>query len=282
MRTAKLVIGILSCVLVLVVMLQSCGATFITSVENSGDISGAAGVVFGIILLAAGVTAIAGRDSKGGTIAAGVLYVLGGILGVTQNGVYGDLQVWAWVSLIFGAVFFLSLIGMNPQAAPKSASGYTPSWIENEQWTPPTQSTAAPPTDAPPVQPMGEAPAQTPTGSGQRPRYQIVFPRHYEEANKRHGIVIALRVIAILQMVGFMAFALLWSTSTLPGLLVVNQITDAATAQSIALPIGIAIGIFGGFMVTLSTWVLALVVDDLHAMRIYLGGFNVYDQHDRE
>lgn len=268
MRTAKLIIGILSCVLVLIVMLQSCGASFVTAVDKTDDTSGAVGILFGVLLLAAGITAIAGRDSVGATIAAGALYAIGGIIGITQNGVYGDLQIWAGLSLIFALVFFLSVAQMNKQAKTAAAvASAAPSWVEQAQ-------ASAPPQAAPTYSP---SPAQSEVSSGGK-HYKIVFPRHYEEANKRHGLVIALRVIAILQVLAFTGLTLLWSMSALPALLVRYFNLDLPTAQNMAIPLGVAIGIIGGLATSIGTWALALLLDDIHATRLYLGGFNVYDE----
>lgn len=137
MRTLKLVISILSCVLVLFIVFQSCSASLVSSIQQTDDISGSAGIFLAIFLLVAGITAIAGRDSMGATIAAAVLYILGGVLGLVGKGIYGDLEIWSWLSIIFGGVFLLSLPGMGasasaaapvgaPQYAAAAAPGFAP------------------------------------------------------------------------------------------------------------------------------------------------------------
>ena len=131
MKTARLIIGIISCALVLIVMFQSCTVTVVTSFDDVKDLSGAAGAIFGVFLLAAGITAIAGRKSRGGTIAAGILYLLGGWIGLSNKGTYGDLEVWSWLAIIFGVFFFISLFFDKPStaketAAPVSAAPYAP------------------------------------------------------------------------------------------------------------------------------------------------------------
>ena len=108
MKTVRLIIGILSCALVLIVMFQTCTATVLTSMDNTDDLSGAGGAVFGIMLLTAGITAIAGRKSKKATIAASILYLLAALIGFGSKGVYKDLQVWSYVALGFGIVFIIS------------------------------------------------------------------------------------------------------------------------------------------------------------------------------
>ena len=71
MKTAKLVIGIVSIVLALVMLFQSCAANVGSVLATAGtDMSGAIGTFAAILLIVAGIIGIAARKSKGGTIAA--------------------------------------------------------------------------------------------------------------------------------------------------------------------------------------------------------------------
>ena len=71
MKTAKLVIGIVSIVLALVMLFQSCAANVGSVLATAGtDMSGAVGTFAAILLIVAGIIGIAARKSKGGTIAA--------------------------------------------------------------------------------------------------------------------------------------------------------------------------------------------------------------------
>ena len=70
MKTAKLVIGIVSIVLALVMLFQSCAANVGSVLATAGtDMSGAIGTFAAILLIVAGIIGIAARKSKGGTIA---------------------------------------------------------------------------------------------------------------------------------------------------------------------------------------------------------------------
>ena len=90
----RLVLGILSIVISAVVGFQSC----------------AGGLFTGFFLLAAGIVAIAARKTKGGTIASIILYALAAIFAfanLSEN--FGDLVVWAVLSVIFAVVLLITL-----------------------------------------------------------------------------------------------------------------------------------------------------------------------------
>ncbi len=108
MKTAKLVIGIVSIVMSLFVLFQSCVAGIGNTLANAGETSGSSGTVLAICLLVAGIVGIAARSSKGGAIASGIIYAIGGIIGVTNVGTYKDLAIWSVFSFVFAVVFILS------------------------------------------------------------------------------------------------------------------------------------------------------------------------------
>lgn len=109
MKTAKLCIGIVSIVLSLIVLFQSCAAGLGSALANNNDSSGSMGFFFTILFIVAGIVGIAARSSKGGTIAATIIYAIAGIMGVTATGVFKDLVVWGVISLIFAVVFAISI-----------------------------------------------------------------------------------------------------------------------------------------------------------------------------
>ena len=71
MKTWKLVSGILSMILFVIVTFQSCAAGVANSLEANGETSGSAGVFVAILMLAGGIVSVATRNSekKGGNIA---------------------------------------------------------------------------------------------------------------------------------------------------------------------------------------------------------------------
>jgi hypothetical protein len=110
MKTAKLTIGIISIVLALIVLFQSCAAGIgSTLANNAKDTSGGAGVFVAILLIVAGIIGIAARASKGGTIAATIVYAIAGITGVATTGIFKDLLVWGILSFIFAVIFAISI-----------------------------------------------------------------------------------------------------------------------------------------------------------------------------
>jgi hypothetical protein len=109
MKTSKLVIGIVSIVLALVVLFQSCAAGLGSALANNQDSSGGTGVFVAILYIVAGIVGIAARKSKGGAIAATILYAITGIIGVTATGMFKDLLVWGVIAFIFAVVFAISI-----------------------------------------------------------------------------------------------------------------------------------------------------------------------------
>ena len=110
MKVAKLSLGIISLVLSMVILFQSYAVGLGTALSNNTkDTSGGTGIIFTILLIAAGIVGIVGRSSKGGTIAATILYAISGLIGTTATGVFSDLNMWGVISFIFAAVFLLSV-----------------------------------------------------------------------------------------------------------------------------------------------------------------------------
>ncbi len=116
MKTAKLIIGIVSMVLFVVILFQSCAVGLGNTIENNGESSGSAGFVLAVCLLVAGIVGVAGKKSKGATITSGCFYLIGGLIGIVNVGSYADLQVWSVLSFIFAAVFIISGILMKKEA----------------------------------------------------------------------------------------------------------------------------------------------------------------------
>ena len=111
MKTWKLVAGILSMILFVVIMVQSCAAGAVNAIEENGGNSGSVGFICGILVLTGGIVSVATRKStgKGGNIALIILFGLAAIIGFTGYGNYGDLVIWsAWAAI--NAVFALIAI----------------------------------------------------------------------------------------------------------------------------------------------------------------------------
>ena len=88
MKTAKLVTGILCMVLTVPVLLQSCAAGMYNALGETGEVSGTAGVMLAVLMLAGGIVEVATRkaEGKGGSIAAAVLFLLAAVMGFANAG----------------------------------------------------------------------------------------------------------------------------------------------------------------------------------------------------
>lgn len=113
MKTTKLVLGIISIVLFFLVSFQSCAAGLGNTLTNSDEVSGTAGILLAFCMLIAGIVGICTRKSKGGGIIAGIFYLIGGMLGITNYGSFSDLAIWSVLCLIFGIVFILGSLRMK-------------------------------------------------------------------------------------------------------------------------------------------------------------------------
>lgn len=110
MKTTKLVIGIVSIVLFLVVIFQSCAAGIGNALEGNGETSGSSGAFLALCMLIAGIVGIATRSKTAGGIVSGVFYAIGGIIGISNYGSYSDLAVWSVLCFAFALVFILGSI----------------------------------------------------------------------------------------------------------------------------------------------------------------------------
>ena len=112
MKTWKLVSGILSIVLFIVVAFQSCAAGLANALTENGESSGSAGIIVAIVMLAGGIVSIATRKSvgKGGNIALIVLFGLGALVGFALAGSFADLNIWAAWCLINAVLAVIAMI----------------------------------------------------------------------------------------------------------------------------------------------------------------------------
>ena len=109
MKIMRMVCGIICCCLFLVIILQSCAAGIVNTIEDSGEMSGSAGFFTAVLMLIAGIISIAGRKSKGATITALVFYVIAGIIACTMYGSFSDLQIYGILNFVFAGLFLISL-----------------------------------------------------------------------------------------------------------------------------------------------------------------------------
>ncbi len=112
MKTWKLVSGILSMILFVIVTFQSCAAGVANSLEANGETSGSAGVLVAILMLAGGIVSVATRNAekKGGNIALIVLFGLAALVGFNGFGSFSDLAIWAGWCLINAILAVVAIV----------------------------------------------------------------------------------------------------------------------------------------------------------------------------
>ncbi len=112
MKTWKLVSGILSMILFILVVFQSCAAGMVNALENNGGSSGSVGILVAVLMLTGGIVSVATRRSqgKGGNIALIILFGLAALIGFAGYGNYGDLVIWAFWCLINAILAVVGLI----------------------------------------------------------------------------------------------------------------------------------------------------------------------------
>ena len=118
MKTWKLVSGILSMILFVLVAVQSCAAGMVNALEDNGGTSGTMGIFVGILLLAGGIVSVATRKSqgKGGNIALVILFGFAALIGFAGYGNYGDLVIWAFWCLINAILAVVAIIKNKKEA----------------------------------------------------------------------------------------------------------------------------------------------------------------------
>lgn len=111
MKTWKLVSGILSIILFIVVAFQSCAVGVGNSLAENGEVSGSAGLIVAIMMLVGGIVSIATKNGgKGGNIALIILFGIGAATGYMMAGSYKDLIIWASWCLICTILAVVAMI----------------------------------------------------------------------------------------------------------------------------------------------------------------------------
>ncbi len=110
MKTMRMTVGIISMVLFLIVIFQSCAAGLGNTLAQTGEVSGSAGVFLGLFMLIAGIVGVAARKSRAGAIVATCFYAVGGLVGICNAGTFQDLIIWSIVSFLFAILFLISVI----------------------------------------------------------------------------------------------------------------------------------------------------------------------------
>lgn len=112
-KTAKLIVGIISIVLFVVIGFQSCAVSFGTALTGTESTSGGAGIIVALLMLISGIVGICTRNSKSGGITAGVFYAIAGLLGIGNAADFPDLEIWSYLCLIFAVIYIAGSLKMG-------------------------------------------------------------------------------------------------------------------------------------------------------------------------
>lgn len=115
MKVWKLVSGILSIILFAFVAFQSCAAGVANSLSDNGEVSGSAGILVAVFMLAGGIVSVATRKSEknGGNIALIILFGLAALTGFSNYGSFSDLAIWSGWCLINAVLAIVAMIGQK-------------------------------------------------------------------------------------------------------------------------------------------------------------------------
>ena len=102
-----------------------------------------------------------------------------------------------------------------------------------------------------------------------------LLPMNKAEAEKKHWIVRWLRYTGFIEVSAAVIIGLFYSFNLLTPLILQIVDIDPTLAAIIAMMLGGFVSFVAGLGITLPVWGLALVIDDLHALRIYAGGYVV-------
>ena len=109
MKTVKLVIGIISIVLSVVILFQSLAVGVGNTLTRNGEVSGSAGFFVAIFMLIAGIVGIVTKNGgRAGAITNIILYTLAFFMGIGNLGSYADLFLWSMLCLFFATYYTIS------------------------------------------------------------------------------------------------------------------------------------------------------------------------------
>ena len=118
MKKAKLVIGIITMIMALAVLSQSYPFTVHEQGNDGSGISTGIAISLIILLLAAGGTAIASRNSRNAGFRSMIFYAIASFIGFTFHDQYDLLIIPGILCLVFTAVFFYATFSDKEQGTP--------------------------------------------------------------------------------------------------------------------------------------------------------------------
>lgn len=121
-KTWPLVIGIISIILAMFILLQSCAVGLSNAIEENGEGTGTVGFFVAAMYIAGGIVLIATRK-KASRIAPIILYIIGAVFGLLfDSGSYGDLPFWGGLSLVAAVMCLVSTIRSKPKKVKRNTT----------------------------------------------------------------------------------------------------------------------------------------------------------------
>jgi len=108
-----------------------------------------------------------------------------------------------------------------------------------------------------------------------------VYPIHTNTADKRHWVVRWLRYTGYLEVIAVVLVGLFYSYNMLTPLLYMAFQIDVTICALIAIILGGFVSFVAGLGISLPCWALSMMIDDLHALRVYSQGYSVTDVRPR-
>ena len=105
-----------------------------------------------------------------------------------------------------------------------------------------------------------------------------IYPIHSQTAARKHWIVRILRYFGFLTVIAGTICGTLYARAMFTVLLSEAFNISLETSQLIVIVLAAILSFGASMLVTLPYWGLALMIDDLHALRLYASGYVVHDQ----
>ena len=104
-----------------------------------------------------------------------------------------------------------------------------------------------------------------------------VFPLHKETADKKHWVVRWLRYTGYLEVLAAVIVGVFYSYTILAPMLYEMLQIDSNICILIAVAFGGFVSFVAGLAISLPAWAMSMMIDDLHALRVYGQGYVVMD-----
>lgn len=133
MSICRLVVGIISIVLSVLISFQSIVIGIYSAAVANGDTGGARGLFLGLAFLIAGIVGIATRniDNKNPAVFCEVTYLVGFLLGRDGSEIFSDLKIWSYLSMVFFVIYIIAIVKI--EKAKKKAFKESQESISNQE-----------------------------------------------------------------------------------------------------------------------------------------------------